>query len=61
EEEFHLATTAQLIRLYSSIQRGFPEAEEMFAKLELTIDVRDDVAETRIIIKDNLDGLGQDV
>ncbi|GJZ84362.1 hypothetical protein Tco_0649701 [Tanacetum coccineum] len=35
------------------------EVKEMFAKLELTIDVREDVAEARIIIKDNLDGLGQ--
>ncbi|GJU58320.1 hypothetical protein Tco_1236086 [Tanacetum coccineum] len=28
EEEFHLATNAQLIRLLSVIQRGTPEAEE---------------------------------
>ncbi|GJS50922.1 hypothetical protein Tco_0624284 [Tanacetum coccineum] len=43
EEEFHLATTAQLIRLQSAIQRGTPLAEEMFRKLELTIKARDDV------------------
>ncbi|GJS80603.1 hypothetical protein Tco_0730484 [Tanacetum coccineum] len=58
-EEFHLATTAQLIRLQNAIQRGSPEAEEMFAKLELTIDARNDVTEARKVVKDNLDGLGQ--
>ncbi|GJX85021.1 hypothetical protein Tco_0335795 [Tanacetum coccineum] len=42
-------------------QRGSLEAEEMFAKLELTIEARDDVFEARIIVKDNLYGLGQDV
>nr|GEW47334.1 hypothetical protein [Tanacetum cinerariifolium] len=44
EEEFHLATTSLLIRLERSIQRGTPEAEEMFRKLELTIEARDDAA-----------------
>ncbi|GKA46621.1 hypothetical protein Tco_0739504 [Tanacetum coccineum] len=61
EEELHLATTAQLIRLYSAIQRGTLEAEEMFRKLELTIEARDDVNHARKIIKDNLDGLGQNM
>nr|GEZ29111.1 hypothetical protein [Tanacetum cinerariifolium]GEZ29121.1 hypothetical protein [Tanacetum cinerariifolium] len=37
EEEFHVATIAQLIRTQSVIQRGTPEAEEMFKKIELTI------------------------
>ncbi|GKC58187.1 hypothetical protein Tco_1085785 [Tanacetum coccineum] len=38
EEEFHLAsTTAQLIRLQGAIQRGTPEAEEMFKKMKLTM------------------------
>ncbi|GKE46913.1 hypothetical protein Tco_1478171, partial [Tanacetum coccineum] len=54
EEEFHLATTAQLIRLQNAIQRGFPEAEEMFAKLELTIEARSDVTKARKIVEDNL-------
>ncbi|GJZ26210.1 reverse transcriptase domain-containing protein [Tanacetum coccineum] len=49
EEEFHLATAAQLIRLYNSIQRGSLEAEEMFTKLELTIKAKEDVAKSRII------------
>ncbi|GJT83915.1 hypothetical protein Tco_1058257 [Tanacetum coccineum] len=35
EEEFHLATTAQLIRTQSSIQRGTLKAEEMYKKIEL--------------------------
>nr|GFA09352.1 hypothetical protein [Tanacetum cinerariifolium] len=61
EEEFHLATTTQLIRLHNFIQRGSPKAEEMFAKLELTIDARDDVAEAKTIVKYNLDRLGQDM
>ncbi|GJR90228.1 hypothetical protein Tco_0214239 [Tanacetum coccineum] len=59
EEEFHLATTAQLIRVQRSIQRGTPKAEKMFRKLELTIEARDDAAQARDIIKDNLDGLSE--
>nr|GEV80651.1 uncharacterized mitochondrial protein AtMg00810-like [Tanacetum cinerariifolium] len=61
EEEFHLATTAQLIRLYNFIQRGSPKIKEMFSKLELTIEAREDVAKAIVIIKDNLDGLGQHI
>ncbi|GJW82355.1 hypothetical protein Tco_0146330 [Tanacetum coccineum] len=49
EEEFHLATTAQLIRLQRSIQRGTPKADEMFRKLELTIKARDDAVQARDI------------
>nr|GEX51526.1 hypothetical protein [Tanacetum cinerariifolium] len=41
--------------------RGSPEAEEIFAKLELTIEAREDAAKARIIVKDNLDGLGQHI
>ncbi|GJR50629.1 R-linalool synthase QH1, chloroplastic-like protein [Tanacetum coccineum] len=40
---------------------GTPEAEEMFKKIELTIEARDDVNQARKIIQDNLDGLGQDM
>ncbi|GJX29298.1 hypothetical protein Tco_0237377 [Tanacetum coccineum] len=58
EEEFHLATTSQLIRLHDAIQRGTPEAEEMFKKIGLTIEARDDVDQARKIVQDNLDGLG---
>ncbi|GJW61331.1 retrovirus-related pol polyprotein from transposon TNT 1-94 [Tanacetum coccineum] len=57
EEEFHLATTAQLIRIQSAIQRD--TLEEMFKKMELAIEARSDVAEARKIVKENLDGLGQ--
>nr|GEW60331.1 NAC domain-containing protein [Tanacetum cinerariifolium] len=46
-------TTVQLIRIQKLIQRGTPEADEMFRKLELTIKARDDVAQARE--KDNLD------
>ncbi|GJR67379.1 hypothetical protein Tco_0013444 [Tanacetum coccineum] len=38
EEEFHLATTPQLIRLHNGILRGNPKAKEFFKKLELTIE-----------------------
>ncbi|GKE01393.1 hypothetical protein Tco_1389376 [Tanacetum coccineum] len=47
EEEFHLATTAQLIRTQSSIQRGTPKAEEMYKKIELAIKARNDVTHAR--------------
>ncbi|GKB48577.1 hypothetical protein Tco_0899330, partial [Tanacetum coccineum] len=57
EEEFCLATTAQLIRLHSAIQRGTPEAEEMFKKRDMTIEARNDVNQARKIVQDNLDGL----
>ncbi|GJU13629.1 hypothetical protein Tco_1136025 [Tanacetum coccineum] len=33
EEDFHLATTAQLIRLQNAIQKGTPEVEELFKKM----------------------------
>nr|GEX91345.1 hypothetical protein [Tanacetum cinerariifolium] len=59
EEEFHLATTAQLIRLHGAIQRGNPEAEEMFKKKEMIIEARNDANQARKIVQDNLDGLGE--
>ncbi|GJW35800.1 hypothetical protein Tco_0058720 [Tanacetum coccineum] len=59
EEEFHLATTPQLIRLQNGILIGTPEAEEFFKKLELTIEARNDVNQARKIIQENLDGMGQ--
>ncbi|GJY12458.1 retrovirus-related pol polyprotein from transposon TNT 1-94 [Tanacetum coccineum] len=61
EEEFHLATTAQLIRLQTAIQKGTPEAEEMFKKMKLTIDARNDVNQARKNVQDNLDSLGQNM
>ncbi|GJU09760.1 hypothetical protein Tco_1132156 [Tanacetum coccineum] len=61
EEEFHLAITAQLIRTQSAIQRGTLEAKEMFKKMKLTIEARNDVTEDRRIVKENLDGLGQNM
>ncbi|GJW29726.1 hypothetical protein Tco_0046601, partial [Tanacetum coccineum] len=61
EEELYLATIAQLIRLQDSIQRGTQEAEEMFKKMKLIIEARNDVDQARKIVQDNLDGLGQDM
>ncbi|GJU74346.1 hypothetical protein Tco_1265751 [Tanacetum coccineum] len=61
EEEFHLATTPQVIRLQNRILRGTQEAEEFFKKMELTIEARDDANQARKIIQDNLDGLGQNM
>ncbi|GJZ93377.1 hypothetical protein Tco_0665442 [Tanacetum coccineum] len=54
EEEFHLTTTAQLIRHQNTIQRGCLEAEEMFTKLELTIKAKNDVTDARKVLKDSL-------
>ncbi|GJZ07687.1 hypothetical protein Tco_0541480 [Tanacetum coccineum] len=39
-----LATTTQLIRLQGVIQRGTPEAEEMFKKMEMAIEARNDTS-----------------
>ncbi|GJT68144.1 hypothetical protein Tco_1019624 [Tanacetum coccineum] len=40
--------------LQSSFLRGTPEAEEMFRKLELTIEAKDDVAQARIVAMEGL-------
>nr|GEY51017.1 hypothetical protein [Tanacetum cinerariifolium] len=61
EEEFHLATTAQMVRLQSPIYRGTPEKEELFKKMELTKEARIDVSQARKIVQDNLDGLSQHI
>ncbi|GJW95351.1 hypothetical protein Tco_0175023 [Tanacetum coccineum] len=37
----------------------YNEAEELFKKLELTIEARDDANQAKNIVKDNLDGMGQ--
>nr|GEX17775.1 hypothetical protein [Tanacetum cinerariifolium] len=39
--------------------RGTPEADEMFKKLELIMEARDDAVHARDIVKENLYGLGQ--
>ncbi|GJU74228.1 hypothetical protein Tco_1265633 [Tanacetum coccineum] len=46
-----------LIRIKDGIQRGTPEAEEMFKKMKMAIEARDDVIQARKIVQDNLDGL----
>nr|GEU63740.1 hypothetical protein [Tanacetum cinerariifolium] len=58
ESEFHLATTPQLIRTQQTIQRNTSKAEEMYKKLEFTIEARDDADEAKKIVKENLDGGG---
>ncbi|GJX43037.1 hypothetical protein Tco_0259713 [Tanacetum coccineum] len=55
ENELHLATTAQLIRQLSYIQRTSLEAKEIIKKLEFTMKARNDVEQARKIIRDNLD------
>ncbi|GKE86638.1 hypothetical protein Tco_1560380, partial [Tanacetum coccineum] len=55
ENELHLATTAQLIRQLSYIQRTSLEAEEIIKKIEFTMKARNDVEHARKIIRDNLD------
>ncbi|GJW72253.1 hypothetical protein Tco_0129170 [Tanacetum coccineum] len=54
EEEFYLATIAQLIRPLRSIQRDTLKAKKMFTKLELTIEARDDAAQARDIVMKGL-------
>ncbi|GJZ04864.1 hypothetical protein Tco_0538139 [Tanacetum coccineum] len=61
ESEFYLPTNAQLIRQLNYIQEKSPEAKKMIKKLELTIEARDDADEARKIVKDNLDGMGQEM
>ncbi|GJR23528.1 hypothetical protein Tco_0972055 [Tanacetum coccineum] len=53
--------TSELIKevfVKENIKRNSPEAEEMYKKLELTIEARNDVNRARIIVRDNLDGGG---
>ncbi|GKA54748.1 hypothetical protein Tco_0753697 [Tanacetum coccineum] len=49
EKEFHLATTAQLIRVRNAIKIDSVEAREMYDKMIYVIDSRDDVVEARKI------------
>ncbi|GJV97553.1 hypothetical protein Tco_1549130 [Tanacetum coccineum] len=55
ENEFHLATTAQLIRQLRNIQRTTPEVEDMFKRLQLTIEARNDIEQAKKIVRENLD------
>ncbi|GJV42185.1 hypothetical protein Tco_1420625 [Tanacetum coccineum] len=58
ENELHLATTPQLIKLQNDIQGNTLEAEEIYKKLEFAIVAKNDAVEARIIVKDNLDDGG---
>nr|GEW12033.1 hypothetical protein [Tanacetum cinerariifolium] len=44
ESEFHLAITAQLIKILDDFQGNTPEAEEMYKRLQLAIEARDDLS-----------------
>ncbi|GJT05533.1 hypothetical protein Tco_0839995 [Tanacetum coccineum] len=44
EKEFHLVTTAQLIRIQSTIKRDTPEGKEMYKKKEFVIEARNEGA-----------------
>nr|GFB48908.1 hypothetical protein [Tanacetum cinerariifolium] len=59
EEEFHLATTPQLIRIHNAIKKNSTKAKEMYNKLNFVIEARIDVVEARRNVLDNLDNLGQ--
>ncbi|GJR88720.1 hypothetical protein Tco_0212731 [Tanacetum coccineum] len=61
EEEFHLGTTPQLVRLQNGIIRGTPEAKEFFKKLKFTIEARNDANQARKIVQYNLDVMGQHI
>ncbi|GKF19681.1 hypothetical protein Tco_0068319, partial [Tanacetum coccineum] len=45
EKEFHLATTAQMIRVQNSIKTDYVEAREMFDKMIYVTKARNDVVE----------------
>ncbi|GJW64166.1 hypothetical protein Tco_0116050 [Tanacetum coccineum] len=49
EEEFHLATTPQLIKIQNSTKLNIEIAEDMYQKMILAIEARDDVVEARKI------------
>nr|GFB26671.1 hypothetical protein [Tanacetum cinerariifolium] len=55
EEEFHLVTTPQLIRIHNAIKKNSTEAKEMYNKLNFVIEARIDVVEARRNVLDNLD------
>ncbi|GJR98981.1 RNA-directed DNA polymerase, eukaryota [Tanacetum coccineum] len=57
EEEFHLATTPQLIRIQNAIKKNSAATKEMFNKLNFVIKARNDVVEARKIVLDNLDNM----
>ncbi|GJT43361.1 hypothetical protein Tco_0952076 [Tanacetum coccineum] len=59
EEEFHLATTPQLIKIQNSTKLNIEIAEDMYQKMILAIKARDDVVEARKIVQFNLDQMGQ--
>ncbi|GJW82558.1 hypothetical protein Tco_0146533 [Tanacetum coccineum] len=54
KKEFHLATTAQLIRVRNAIKTDSVEAREMFDKMIYVTKARNDVVEARKIVQDNL-------
>ncbi|GKC01060.1 hypothetical protein Tco_0987196 [Tanacetum coccineum] len=47
------------LNLIGAIQRGTPEAEEMFKKMEMTIEARNDVNQARKITSAGIEGLAE--
>ncbi|GJT83803.1 hypothetical protein Tco_1058145 [Tanacetum coccineum] len=59
ENEFHLATIPQLIRIQNAVKVDSKYADEMYRKMIYVIKARDDVVEARKMVQDNLDNMGQ--
>nr|GFA10701.1 hypothetical protein [Tanacetum cinerariifolium] len=54
KEEFHMATTPQLIRIQNAIRINSLEAKEMYNKMNFVIEAMNDVIEAGKIVLDNL-------
>ncbi|GJX68514.1 hypothetical protein Tco_0304241 [Tanacetum coccineum] len=55
ENEFHLAPTTDLIRIYNKIKTDSEIASEMFTKMIYVIEARNDCNKAREIVEKNLD------
>ncbi|GKE19651.1 hypothetical protein Tco_1427228, partial [Tanacetum coccineum] len=58
QSEFHLATTAQLIRIQNAIKVDSMIAREIFDKMIYVTEARSNFIEAREVVQRNLDGLG---
>ncbi|GKD61026.1 hypothetical protein Tco_1298535 [Tanacetum coccineum] len=58
ENEFHLAPTTDLIRIYNKIKTDSEIASEMFTKMIYVIEARNDCNKAREIVEKNLDNVG---
>ncbi|GJW42614.1 hypothetical protein Tco_0071413 [Tanacetum coccineum] len=57
ENEFHLAPTTDLIRIYNKIKTDSEIASEMFTKMIYVIEARNDCNKAREIVEKNLDNV----